>query len=293
MTRESLDPIRDKMIAALYGELSAEEERDLQAHLAQSDELRAEWEELQEAHGFLGAAEEEETTPSFVFAAAPDSSAASRRRASRASAAAGHHGFWTRWRAFWQTPVPGLAVVTAALVVLVVAGLRVDREGGALIVRFGSPPATMATTTAQLMAPGVGEGLPLEPGSYVRAASSPDDAAQLPSDVSGVAVSNLGGYLTRAEFVAFARQVNDLLESQLSDEQSRRRAELAYVARSLYDEMTEDHRSDYEELNGRIQQVWYGLASVDAREGEPSRLTPNQEQPRGINPVQRSMNDSR
>ncbi|MBD3236861.1 MAG: hypothetical protein GF330_09165, partial [Candidatus Eisenbacteria bacterium] len=67
MTGESLDPIRQKMVAALYGELPADAERELQAALAEDAELRAEWEELQAARGFLREAEHPEPAPSFVF----------------------------------------------------------------------------------------------------------------------------------------------------------------------------------------------------------------------------------
>ena len=69
MNDESLDPKRQTMIAALYGELSTEEQARFEVLLSEDAALRAEWEELRETRALLETvtANEPAHTPEFVF----------------------------------------------------------------------------------------------------------------------------------------------------------------------------------------------------------------------------------
>ena len=140
MTADALDPHRDRMIAALYGELSAEEERALHEALAMDAGLRAEWEELTAARGFLQESRVEEKAPAFSFLLPVDSSIDRASRSPRETAREEERRFETRRAGSWaalRLPIASFALGAAALLVLMLAGLRVDRENGALVVRFG------------------------------------------------------------------------------------------------------------------------------------------------------------
>ncbi len=62
-----LDPLREKMISALYGELSTEETRRFEEALKNDTDLRAEWDELRGTRNFLSVAGNEEETAEFRF----------------------------------------------------------------------------------------------------------------------------------------------------------------------------------------------------------------------------------
>lgn len=268
MKQDPLDPIHDAMIAALYGELSAEEMSKLRAVLERDAELRRQWLELGEARSFLSEASDEEPAPSFVFTepAAPESGRRGRAGAELTAAGA---GLARRIRALWRSPLPGFALATAALIVLLLAGLRVDRTGGGLLVHFGNGlepgPQLVATETGlraeQIMPAQSAE--PLEPG---RQSGPPAHEAFAGDQGRAVPVADLGGYLTRAEFVAYAEQMNGMFQGLVMSEENRRRAELAYVVRGLYTDIERNQEQRYSALDTRIQQVWLGLAGLGARE---------------------------
>jgi hypothetical protein len=136
MSEETLDPRHEQLVAALYGELSEEEEAEFHRQLLADADLRAEWEELRGARTLLGEwTLEEETAPDFVFL---DGETAPHRRGRRL----------TGWlRGALAGPAWGLAAL-AAMAVLVFAGFRVDRVDGGLVFRFGPAP----TPTALMMA---------------------------------------------------------------------------------------------------------------------------------------------
>ena len=73
MSNKPIDPRYDKLIAALYGELSPEEERAFLAELETDSALKAEWEALNETRAFVAAARTEEN----AFEYAPESETAS------------------------------------------------------------------------------------------------------------------------------------------------------------------------------------------------------------------------
>jgi len=302
MNLEPLDPQRERMIAALYGELDPDEERALRALLAEDDALRAEWEELSAARAFLGRAEVCEPAPSFAFLEAPPAQSAARVGTERAGATGRGRG-WSR--RLWHSPLPGFAAAAAALAILLLAGLRADRQDGALVLRFGPAPApeTMTAALAPLASPG---GEVLEPGMHVRAGATgsqaplredgvtPRGADAGPGAGTDLSAAELGGYLTRVEFVAYAREMTDLMRGLVGSEEDRRRAELAYVVRALYDQVSQRREADYQQLNGQIQQVWMGLAGLGARDAERSRSSLELEpEAHGTRPVQHSLDPGR
>jgi len=67
MRGESIDPRIDKMMAALYGELSEAEERAFLRLLEKDDALRAEWDELRESRELLAGWKVEESVPCFIL----------------------------------------------------------------------------------------------------------------------------------------------------------------------------------------------------------------------------------
>jgi hypothetical protein len=125
MSQET-DPRHEQLIAALYGELSGEEEKAFHRRLLTDAELRADWEELRGTRTLLGEwTLDEAPSPSFVFL-------------NREGASAGPGpGGWLRVRL--RGPALGLAAA-AALAVLVLAGFRMDRVNGGVVFRFGPPP---------------------------------------------------------------------------------------------------------------------------------------------------------
>jgi hypothetical protein len=296
MTHEPLDALRQKMIAALYGELCEEEERELKARLAEDAELRADWDELQTARDFLKSAETEEPVPSFVFLGPPEDAADRSRAGSASGPASLPHG-----RRLWdlvRSPVAGFALAAAALVILIVAGLRVDQTHEGLVLGFGpaGEPARREmpapATEIPALAEGSSYGTPLVPGAGRPAASTQPEYGGTISEPSGLSASDLDGYLTHAEFVAYAREINGLMQSMLSDQEDRRRAELAYVAHGLFDEMSSQHRQEYDELNGQIQQVWLGLVDLGTRDASWRQSVPGQGERYGARPVYRSPNQN-
>ncbi len=137
---ERLDQWRDRMVAALYGELGPAEKRELEEALAGDETLRRDWEELQQARAALQELAGREGRE--VEALAPRSALWRRppvRRGVRRWLLAGGVGF---------------AAAAVLFLGLLVAGLRVDRTPAGLLVRLdGSPAAEL-----EAAAGGLGDG---------------------------------------------------------------------------------------------------------------------------------------
>ena len=139
MTDERLDPRRDRMMAAFCGDLSKDEEQAFLRSLEEDDEIRAEWEELLEVRSFLHQARAEESPGGFAFEMPPEEAKPVVWKRPRRSA-------WSLPSLF-RSPVAGFALGAAAVVILLVAGLRIDHTGRGLLVHFGG--AEPARTTAE------------------------------------------------------------------------------------------------------------------------------------------------
>jgi len=124
-TDRPLDMWRERMVAALYGEVSAGEQAELQAAMERDAGLRRDFEELTEARTalrrLLDSAEDADEEP-----AKPGWSALRRRPAP---------GRRRPWRPVLAASV-GFAVAASLFVGLLFAGLRVDRTPGGVVVRL-------------------------------------------------------------------------------------------------------------------------------------------------------------
>ena len=249
MSEQGLDPRIQKLMASLYGELTEEEEREFQAVLAGDEALRAEWDELHAARAFLKEWDAAEPDRSFVFvepAGTPVS-------ASRGG------GSWTglrrRLAGLFPPPAWGFAGATAALVVLIFAGFRVDRVENGLAFRFGSP--TEVSRTAEMGSPGGTLSTPGDPTAYPRVVS--------PTGVGAIPAAAAGGYVTQDQLNTYNARVLTTVSSLLENFEQKRNGELAYVLQSFYQDLSSRQLQTYDELRGQIQGVGLGLMAEQTK----------------------------
>lgn len=243
MTRpDDQNAVRAEMVAALYGELGEPERRALMERVAADPALQAEWEELQQAQMLLRRAEVAEPVPDFVFLAPAPEAAPFARKA--------RHRAWGGWR----LPALGFGLATAALLALMVGGLRVDRMDHGLALRWGPAPVPAPAAAALT-------GIPLEPS-----ATSPAVEAQLVE-------ASRGSYLTRNELVAYTQELVRVMGSDLTDYDRRRSGETVYMIREAFDELARRQQQDYERLDARVRLIESGLAAfaVTPAVVEPAR----------------------
>jgi len=296
---------QQELIAALYGELTAAEMTALEARLAADPALRAEWDELREAQAFLREAPGEELAPSFAFLAPP----ADKRRVRRA---ANPQGWRERLARRLRTPATGFAFAAAAMLVLIFAGLRVDRTGQGFYVGFGTPPAPAGEPTALAQAeagspaggatqgglpagrlpgslgdPG-GVHYPLEPGAARYADAGPARFAQ-PDGGPGTGGDGTG-YLTRAEFATYANDLIEVIEAGFHEYNARRRGETALMLRQYYDELSQQQEQNQEAFRDYVQRVWLQMLTPDGDDSlspEWRTLEGRNGGVQGMTPVQR------
>lgn len=233
--REDVDPRIDKMIAFLYGELPPAEEAAFRRLLDADATLRTEFQELTSARGLLAEWKVEETVPSFVLV-----ENAAERKAPAAESRPGGEGpvrrFFASLRGFAATPGWAFATAAVALVVLGFSGFRVERVQGGVAFRLGgSRPAA----PAERQLPGVGPGLPIEPGTR-------------PAGSSGSDVVPVGSYLTQEEFNSYNSQLMATLAELLNQYDQRRDREVTDLVQGLYRRVNDQQMFDYERTNRRI-----------------------------------------
>jgi hypothetical protein len=137
MTDHPLDPARDRLVAALLGELAVDERAELERQLAADDTLRRDRDEL-ELGRRAAAAAAAATRPGaddFAFAWPPEP--ARPRRGLGHTLLAVAAGFL-------------LAALTFSALLLL--GLRLDRSGGALVIGFAAPTEPAAAAGDALLA---------------------------------------------------------------------------------------------------------------------------------------------
>ncbi|MBD3334883.1 MAG: hypothetical protein GF355_05155 [Candidatus Eisenbacteria bacterium] len=268
MNDEHLDPIRERMIAALYGELPEEEEREFRKLLETDETLRAEWEDLQFSRAFLKKADAAEATPSFVFVSPLERPADAEPAQPKPPEENAWTSFWDRLLGAVLSPATGLAIVTAALVILVLAGFRVDRVDGGLVFRFGRPPEPVSSSAAPDGAEQSDRSAFAEPGAGVlQPAADP------------------GAYMTRAEFAAYSDDLMRLMAAMMSDYEQRRDGQIAYMMRGFYDELLQRQRRDYEDLDSQLDRVWLNLVASERVGDGRLGISEGQEAGPGITPV--------
>jgi len=232
MSDDVLDPRMQKLVAALYGELSGEEEAEFQELLASDPALRAEWEELQASRFVLASLDTEEASPGFVFLTGES-------RPPRPGPA----GFAARVRRwFGAGPAWGLAAAAVAVAVLGLADFRIQRVDGGVAFRFGGSRPTEVAGTQTSPPP---------------AANLGDVLAQEGAQVTPVSAG--APYLTRTDMDDYESQVLKLMRAMLDDYQNYRDQELAGVIRALHSDVSQRQDDAYDDLRGRIEALNMGL----------------------------------
>ncbi len=283
MTDAPLDPNREQMIAALYGELAPEEMEAFLAHLKKDPELEKEWDELQGTRAFLQKADAETETAGFSFLMPAAEAAAQRPPAAQAPAAQapqrGASQAGLSWRAGWQrlllSPATGFAAVALTLAVLMIAGLRVDRVAGALVIGFdsapaisGAPPTEGAQAEAsrtRSMGTAITGGIPLESGMTAGGQTGHGELA--PQTVSAEQAAALGGYVTRADLAVFAEQLMRMTEEQLLDARQRTRGEFVYLLNEFNESMGDQQRREQARRDAQLEEIWLGVVGMMAAGG--------------------------
>lgn len=229
MKDENLDPKIDRMIAALYGELSESEERAFHRLLEKDDALRAEWEELRESRRILSGWEVEERVPSFVML-----EGAAGRSAERAGAP-----WWRRLLAPLQGfgPGPAWAMATAAIAVAAffLADARMDSKVEQQVAsRLGSTPSVTGGTGST--------GVALEDLARSRGGQ-------------GSEVVQTAGYVTRDELQDSNEQLMQSLAALLNDYSEKKDGETLDLLRAMYERVNQQQLYDYRQLAGRIDDL--------------------------------------
>lgn len=235
MSEQPMDPRLEKLVAALYGELSEAEAREVEGLLATDARLRAEWDEMRAARVMLAKLDAEEPAPSFVFLTPAE---AARPRGD---------GILGRVRAWFERmgPAPAWATAAAAVAVAVLAlnGFHVERVDGGLAFRFGADaeirPA--AETAGPAAADPLGEiaGMP-ETGP----------AGDGTTTVPYLTANDMTDYETR-----FYRGVTALL----NDYGEYRREEQAAFMQVMYQDLLKRQDDMYRDLRDRVEAVGLGL----------------------------------
>jgi len=246
--REDVDPRIDKMIAFLYGELPASEERAFRRLLETDVALRSELEELSRTRESLAAWRLEEHVPTFVLVDEGTSRPAPAPVAAPSLLARLRESL----RALGAGPAWGLATAAAALVVLAAAGFRAERVPGGVAFRFGG--ARPAVSPADDL-PGLGPGQPIEMARRPEA-SGPAGGAVVPVGAE---------YLTQDEFESYNTELMTTLAGLLNRYDERRDRETAELLQALYQRINERQGFDYERVNRRIDALGESLVLETSR----------------------------
>jgi anti-sigma factor RsiW len=248
MTHEPKDARRERLVAALYGELEPAEQRELERELAGDPALRAEMEELEEARGWLREWKPDEAPPSFTIVAQDRARPMRRTRA-----------------AFLAWAFGG---ATVALSALLIAGLRVDRVDGGVAVRFGEPggPVLSAEGPARDTLPVV----KTEPAPIVSATQSPAPAPVTPVPASATAA------LTREDLDAYTQDMAQVMAALLQQAETHQRAEMGSAFERFYEAIRLERQRDLADLRTELHGVGLGLMAEQTRtNARLSRLLDN------------------
>jgi hypothetical protein len=266
VTDGPVDPRIDKLIASLYGELSEEQERELQRLLAEDAALRAEWEELRSTRAILKGWEVEEAPPSFVIVGG---------EAGTVPSARAPIGRWDRLKARLErlapSPAWGLAAAALLLAGLALADFQIQRVDGGIALRFGdrtegpvvakgkegASPAAGSATPAGGDA-GRAPSIQAIPASGVTGGQHDPKTLLAPGN-QGSAPDGAAPYLTREEFKTYADGMARTIVALLNDYSDRRDEELSHALVNMYQELNQKQTFAYDDLSGKIDAVRVGL----------------------------------
>ena len=236
MKNESTDPRIDRMMAALYGELSESENRAFHRLLETDDALRAEWEELQASRGVLAAWKVEERVPSFVMLEGEAAPSAAARRP-------GGAGWFQRLieplRGFGTSPAWGVATAVVATAAFLIADSRVDDKVAREIAALRAPPAPTSAPAATLR-----ESAPVELRSGIQDA-----------DPSGTILQASDEYVTKADFQNRNDALVQSLVTLLNEYGERQDQETLDLMQAMYERVNQQQLYDYRQLSGRVENV--------------------------------------
>lgn len=276
MTENPLDPRIEKLVALLYGELSAEEERLLRLEIESDPALRAEWESISGTRSLLQAWESEDAPPQFVFLEETDPKPAVTKIVRPAA------GWRTRMRGMLLGS--GWAVAAAAIVVAVLAAndFRVVRHDGAVTFRFGVPAEPIASSEPAISREP--HGVPLE--------MTPAQPAGGGMEAGGPRVMQASApYLTREEFEAYNAGMAKTMLAILNEYGRQQEQEIAGVLTVAFGEIAAKQGQDYDDLRSRIESMQLGLAGEQFRQGRQVDYLMEQNQGGVPLPVNQSPDD--
>jgi hypothetical protein len=242
MSKEATDPRMERLIAFLYGEMPEEEARVFRRELEKDHALRQEMEELRETRAILGGWKVPEPTPSFVFLREEREALGPVR--------------W--WKKLTHGPLGfglGLATASAAILVFMGLGFRMEQVDGGFAFRFGKEEAAPRTPVAPLE----NQSIPLE-----LAMNEPATSASAGSDSSE--------YLTRAEFEKLAGQMVGSVVDLLNEYGDRQHQEVSGVLQTMYSDLSDRQNRESEELRHRMHALGVELLLRQARGGRPGGL---------------------
>jgi len=203
MTDRRLDPWRDLMVRALCGELDETERAELDAAIQSQPDLQADWKELEQARAALGALAPATAETGFEFEMPPEPESAGGQRAA-----------WWRWAV---ASAAGCAAAATGFLILLVAGLRIDRTPEGVLVGFASLPAATA----------------------------------------GDAVGDSGTQVTHAELALLAQELIGATSARLDELERRQAGVQSEVARALYGALSERQQLHYDDLRTRLELATY------------------------------------
>jgi hypothetical protein len=264
-SENSLDPRIEKLVALLYGELPEAEAAQVRAMMDADAGLRAEYEELVAARDLLGELEEPAAAPSFVFL--------DEREPVRFAPGAGLLGRLlgrvSRTRTWNWAP---WTVATAAAIVAIVAvtDLRLERQEGAIALRFGERSQRSVVDPAALRQQQdfAAETPVRDSGTGLPAVGPQQDVARMPGgqlemtqtpEIRQVS-EGAGPYLTKHEFDAYAAGMTQTLLALLNEYSKTRDQEVAGLLQAAIDGISEKQTRDYSDLRDRMDALRAGMA---------------------------------
>jgi hypothetical protein len=254
MMDNPLDPRRERLIALLYGELEAEEERRVRGEIESDERLRSDWEELQATRRMLQQWEVPDQPPNFVFVDEQESAARRVR--------SGILGGW-RGRLRGLAPATSWVFATAALIVvsLALTDFHVQRSNGTLTIGFGGP-------SKQQLALGepddldVSTAVPIEglrPGQR--------GPAQTVSDVAQGVAPAPSPYVTREEFEAYNIGLTRTMVALLNEYDRQRDQDVRQFLQATFGGFADKQDRDYRDLRGRIEELTTGFSEEQYKDG--------------------------
>lgn len=264
MTVDPVDPKRERLIAYLYGEMSASESETFRKQLAKDAELRGEFEELAGTREVLSGWKVPEPTPSFVFLH-PETKPTRGRTTNWGSRLLGFlsgGGSRLAW---------GFASAAAAVALLAVLQIRVERLDHGFAFHWGGRPSAVEDRSSSRPGAPLGEEFAAAP----RGVTSPaPEVVATSSDFSGAVSPELnrskhslvgstgsqgGEYITRSEFEKLTEQMVGSVVDLLNEYGTEQNREMTGVMQAMYERISDRQSRDSEDLRRRMNSMGMSL----------------------------------